>query len=105
MYRPTPTRLALRVLTVVVWIFATIFVVSLAVASLAGDGGELSSWMVGLSLLVVMVSSGALAWWEMRSNPESEGGEWTNKMLFYILVFCLTFFVAFLYLPGLYFAP
>jgi hypothetical protein len=41
----------------------------------------------------------------MRSNPESEGGEWTNKMLFYILVFCITFFVAFLYLPGLYFAP
>jgi hypothetical protein len=58
MYRPTPTRLALRVLTVVFWISATIFVVSLAVSSLAGDGGELSSWMVGLSLLVVMLSSG-----------------------------------------------
>ncbi len=104
MYRPTPTRLALRVLTVVFWISAAIFVMSLAVSSMADDGGELSSWMVGMSLLGVMVSSGALAWWEMRSNPESEG-EWTNKMLFFILVFCLTFFVAFLYLPGLYFAP
>jgi hypothetical protein len=107
MYRPTPTRLALRVLTVVFWISATIFVVSLAVSSFIGNVGELSSWTTGMSLLVVTLSSGALAWWEFRNNPDAdaERGEWTNKMLFYALVFCFTFFVAFLYLPGLYFGP
>ena len=105
MYHPTPTRPVLLVLTVVFWVSATLFVASLAASSLTGNVGELSSWTTGMSLLVVMTSSGALAWWERRSNPESEGGQWTNKMLFYILVFCLTFFVSFLYLPGLYFAP
>jgi hypothetical protein len=64
-------------------------------------------WVIGISLLVVVVSSGAIAWAEFRSNPEedAERGEWTNKMLFYGLVFAITFFVTFLYLPALYFAP
>jgi hypothetical protein len=53
-----------------------------------------------------MLSSGAIAWSEFKNNPEAdaERGEWMNKMLFYALVFCITFFVGFLYLPGLYFA-
>jgi hypothetical protein len=64
-------------------------------------------WVIGISLLVVVVSSGAIAWAEFRSNPEedAERGEWTNKMLFYGLVFAITFFVTLLYLPALYFAP
>ena len=63
--------------------------------------------MTGISLLVVVVCSVAIAWVEFRSNPkeDAERGEWTNKMLFYGLVFAITFFVAFLYLPALYFAP
>ncbi len=107
MYRPTPARLALRVLTVVFWVAATICVVTIAASSFTGNVGEWLSWTTGVSLLLVMLSSGGLAWWEFRSNPESdaERGEWTNKMLFYTLVFCISFFVAFLYLPGLYFAP
>jgi hypothetical protein len=54
--------------------------------------------MTGISLLVVVVCSGAIAWVEFRSNPkeDAERGEWTNKMLFYGLVFAITFFVAFL---------
>lgn len=107
MYRPTSTRPLLRVLTVVFWVSATICVASLAASSLTGNVGEWTSWTTGMSLLVVMLSSGAVAWWEFRNNPDAdaERGEWTNKMLFYALVFCIAFFVAFLYLPGLYFAP
>jgi hypothetical protein len=54
--------------------------------------------MTGIPLLVVVVCSGAIAWVEFRSNPkeDAECGEWTNKMLFYGLVFAITFFVAFL---------
>ncbi len=53
-----------------------------------------------------MMCSGGIAWVEFRGNPvaDTERGEWTNKMLFYALVFTITFFVAFLYLPTLYFA-
>ncbi len=62
--------------------------------------------MTGISLLVVVVCSGAIAWIEFRSNPkeDAERGEWTNKMLFFGLVFAGTFFVAFLYWASLYFA-
>ncbi len=108
MYPPTPTRPVFRLLTVVLWVSATICVASLAAASFAKNVGGWSSWTTGMSLLVVMLSFGTLAWWEFRNNPDAdaERGEWTNKMLFYALVFCIAFFVAFLYLPGLYsFAP
>ena len=42
----------------------------------------------------------------LRGNPlaDTERGEWTNKMLFYALVFTIMLFVAFLYLPTLFFA-
>ena len=52
------------------------------------------------------MSSSAIAWVEFRSNPQedAERGEWTNNMLFYSLVFAITFFVAFLYRAGLFFA-
>jgi hypothetical protein len=62
--------------------------------------------MTGISLLIVTVCSGAIAWEEFRSNHEedAERGEWTNKMLFYSLAFAITVFVAFLYWLGLYFA-
>jgi hypothetical protein len=106
MYRPTPARLVLRVLTVVFWVAATICVETLAASSFIGSVGAWSSWTTSVSLLVVMLSSGAIAWSEFKNNPEAdaERGEWMNKMLFYALVFCITFFVGFLYLPGLYFA-
>jgi len=53
-----------------------------------------------------VLCSGGIAWIEFRENPlvDAERGEWTNKMLFYALVFTVTSFVAFLYLPTLYFA-
>ena len=102
MYRPTPARLVLRVLTVVFWVAATICVLTIAASSFTGSVGAWSSWTTGVSLLLVMLSSGGIAWSEFKSNPEAdaERGEWTNKMLFYALVFAITFLVAFLYLPA-----
>jgi hypothetical protein len=46
----------------------------------------------------------AIAWVEFGSNPaaDAERGEWTNRMLFYGLVFAVTFFVAFLFWVSLY---
>ena len=80
---------------------------AIAMSSFTESIGAWLFWVIGISLLVVVVSSGAIAWAEFRSNPEedAERGEWTNKMLFYGLVFAITFFVTLLYLPALYFAP
>ena len=99
-------RTALPVLTVVFWVAAAICVVMIAVYAFTHSMGAWLSWMIGISLLVVTVSSGAIAWVEFRSNPadDAERGEWTNKMLFYGLVFAITFFVAFLYWASLIFA-
>jgi len=99
-------RTALPVLTVVFWVAAAICVVMIAVYAFTQSMGTWLSWMTGISLLVVVVCSGALAWIEFSSNPkeDAERGEWTNKMLFYGLVFAGTFFVAFLYWLSLYFA-
>jgi hypothetical protein len=122
MYRPKPGReqeqrthhpeqdqfihTALPVLTVVFWVAAAICVMLIAVYAFTQSMGTWLSWMTGISLLVVVVCSGAIAWIEFRSNPkeDAERGEWTNKMLFFGLVFAGTFFVAFLYWASLYFA-
>ena len=99
-------RSALPVLTVVFWVAAAILVVLFAVPSFIGSIGPWLHWITGITLLVVTLSSGAIAWVEFKSNPseDAERGEWTNKMLFYGLVFAITFFVAFLYWLSLYFA-
>ena len=99
-------RSALPVLTGVFWLAAAICVMTIAVYAFTQSMGAWLSWMTGVSLLFVVMSSGALAWVEFRSNPkeDAERGEWTNKMLFYGLVFAGTFFVAFLYWLSLYFA-
>jgi hypothetical protein len=98
-------RIVLRVLTAVFWVAAPICMVVLVASSFAESVGWLL-WATGISLLLVMMCSGGIAWVEFRGNPvaDTERGEWTNKMLFYALVFTITLFVAFLYLPTLYFA-
>ena len=98
-------RSALPELTVVFWVAAAICVVMIAMYAFTQSMGAWLSWMTGISLLFVVMSSGAIAWVEFRSNPkeDAERGEWTNKMLFFALVFAGTFFVAFLYWLSLYF--
>ena len=97
---------ALPVLTVVFWVGASICVAAIAMSSFTESIGAWLFLVIGISLLVVVMSSGAIAWAEFRSNPkeDAERGEWTNKMLFYGLVFAITFFVAFLYWLSLYFS-
>src|SRR5215211_3112765 len=99
-------RTALPVLTVVFWVAAAICVMTIAVYAFTQSMGAWLSWMTGISLLFVVMSSGDIAWVEFRSNPkeDAERGEWTNKMLFFALAFAGTFFVAFLYWASLYFA-
>ena len=97
---------ALPVVTAVFWVAAAVLVVLFAVPSFVGGIGPWLHWMTALTLLVVVLSSGAIAWVEFGSNPteDAERGEWTNKMLFYGLVFAVTFFVAFLYWLAIYFS-
>jgi hypothetical protein len=98
---------ALPVITVVVWASALAFVVLMGVYALTKGVGTVSSWATGISLLLVTASSGAITWIELRNNPldDTERGEWTTKMLFYGFVCAISFTVAGLYLPALYFAP
>jgi hypothetical protein len=96
----------LRVLTAVFWVTAPICVAVIVASTFTESAGAWLSWLIGLSLMVVMLCSGGIAWVEFRGNPlaDTERGEWTNKMLFYALVFTITLFLTFLYLPTLFFA-
>lgn len=93
-------------MTVVFWVAAPVCVVAMVASSVAGSVAAGLLWTIGVSLLLAMLSSGVIAWVEFGKNPmsDAERGEWTNKMLFYAIVFTVTLFVAFLYLPTLFFA-
>ncbi len=99
-------RSALRMLTVVFWVAAPICVLAIAASSLTESARTWLLWTTGIALSLTMLCSGVIAWVEFRANPltDTERGEWTNKMLFYALVFTVTLFVTFLYLPTLFFA-
>ena len=96
----------LKVLTVVFWVVAPVCVAAMVASSVTGSVAAWLLWTIGISLSLAMLCSGVIAWAEFRENPlaDAERGEWTNRMLFYALVFTVTFFVAFLYLPTLFFA-
>jgi hypothetical protein len=90
-----------RVLNVVFWVAASLFVASLVfsglTAGLFGDGG--AQVVKAILLVVVVICTGMIALNEFRLNPmaDTERGEWTNRQLFYALVFTITFFVAFIF--------
>ena len=100
-----------RILTAIFWVAASLLVASFFVAFLSYD------FMVGLlsdqglevvnAVLMgtVMVSSGLIAWQEFRANPaeEAEYGEWTARMSFYALVFGITLFMSFFFVPVAFF--
>ena len=100
-----------RILTTIFWVAASLLLASLFVAFLSYD------FMVGLfsdeglevvnAVLMgtVMVSSGLIAWYEFRANPaeEAEYGEWTARMCFYALVFGITLFMSFFFVPVAFF--
>jgi hypothetical protein len=98
---------ALPVIMVVFWASASAFVALMGLYAVTKSVGTVSSWATGISLMLAVVSSGTITLIELRNNPldETERGEWTNKMLFYGLACVMSFIVACLYLPALYFAP
>ena len=100
-----------RVLTKIFWVAAPVLAALLLVYSFSsgvvvGSIGEVPFlWLTGVLMVVVMFCSGFITWNEFRKNPidESERGEWTGRQLFHAIVFVVTFMVAFVYLPALYF--
>jgi hypothetical protein len=91
-----------RVLNVVFWVAAGLFVATLVLsgftARLFGDGG--AQVVKAVLIAAVVVCSGVIALYEFRLNPmaDTERGEWTSRQLFYATVFTITFFVGFLFI-------
>ncbi len=102
---------AVRILTAIFWVAASLLVASLVVAFLSYDflvglfSGEGLEVVNAVLMGTVMVSSGLIAWYEFRANPaeEAEYGEWTAKMSFYALVFGITLFMSFFFVPVAFF--
>jgi hypothetical protein len=96
-----------RVLEAAFWVAASLFVASLAFSDFAaGLFGDRSLRVVNAVLLgAVVICSGVVAWYEFRLNPmaDTERGEWTGRQLFYGLVFTITFFIAFIFIPTVIF--
>ena len=86
-----------RILTVVLWVAATLFVAALFAAGLSFD------FLVG----TVTVCSGLIAWYEFRTNnaEETEYGEWTVKAALYSTIFGIALFLSFLFVPIAFYDP
>jgi hypothetical protein len=82
-----------RILTVVLWVAATLFVAVLFAAGLSFDslvgllGSERLETVEAGLVGTVAVCSGLIAWYEFRTNnaQETEYGEWTGKAALYSL--------------------
>ena len=91
-----------RVLNMVFWVAAPLFVVSLFLPDLAaalfGDKGQ--RVVNAVLITVVVVCSGAITSYEFGRNPiaDTERGEWTSRQLFFALVFAISFFLAGLFI-------
>ena len=102
-----------RILTVFLWVAATLFVVLLFAA---GQNFEFLMGLLGRERLetfeavlvgTVAVCSGLIAWYEFRANnaEETEYGEWTGKAVLYSTIFGITLFLAFFFVPVAFFDP
>jgi hypothetical protein len=100
-----------RIVTAIFWVAASLLVASLFVAFLSYDVLVALFSDEGLEVVnavlmgTVMVSSGLIAWYEFRANPaeEAEYGEWTARMSFYAVVFGITLFMSFFFVPVAFF--
>ena len=88
----------MRVLNMVFWVAFPLFLASLLLSEFAtGLFGDRGYRVVNAALVVaVVVCSGAITSYEFGRNPgaDTERGEWTNRQLFYMLVFVISFFLA-----------
>ena len=83
----------MRVLNMVFWVAFPLFLASLLLSEFAtGLFGDRGYRVVNAALVItVVVCSGAITSYEFARNPiaETERGEWTNRQLFYMLVFVI----------------
>ncbi len=99
---PGQVESLVRVLNVVFWAAAGLFVATLVLSGITAglfvDGG--AQVVKAVLIAVVAICSGVIALYEFRLNPmaDTERGEWTNRQLFYATVFTITFFVGFLFI-------
>lgn len=100
--------LVFRCLTIFFWLSVATTVLWLAFSGLLGDAFGLRGTQTVFTALTAAVaaSSGLILWREWHEDPaqHSEYGEWTNRQLFYAIVFAISFFVGFLSLAGWYFS-
>jgi hypothetical protein len=111
--RRTKMERFVRILTVFLWVAATLFVVMLFA------GGVSFEFLVGLlgrerleTLEAVLIGtaalcSGLIAWYEFRTNNagETEYGEWTGKAALYSTIFGITLFLSFFFAPIAFYDP
>ena len=87
-----------RVLNAIFWVVAPLFVVALLLSdSASGLFGDRLVRVINAALLaVIVVCSGAITSYEFGRNPlgETERGEWTNRQLFFALIFTISFFLS-----------
>jgi hypothetical protein len=102
-----------RILTVFLWVAATLFVAALFAAALSFDffvallGSERLETFEAVLVGTVTVCSGLIAWYEFRANnaEETEYGEWTGKAALYSTIFGITLFLSFFFVPVAFFDP
>jgi hypothetical protein len=102
-----------RILAVVLWVAATLFVVMLFAGGLSFEflvgllGRERLETFEAVLIGTVALCSGLIAWYEFRANnaEETEYGEWTGKAALYATIFGITLFLSFLYVPIAFYDP
>ena len=102
-----------RILTVFLWVAATLFVVMLFAGGLSFEflvvllGRERLETLEAVLVGTVALCSGLIAWYEFRANnaQETEYGEWTGKAALYSTIFGITLFLSFLFVPIAFYDP
>ena len=102
-----------RILAVVLWVAATLFVVMLFAGGLSFEflvgllGRERLETLEAVLVGTVALCSGLIAWYEFRANnaEETEYGEWTGKAALYSTIFGITLFLSFLFVPIAFYDP
>ena len=100
-----------RLLMATFWVAAPLLVASLVVTSLNYDfmvgrlGDEGLSAVNAVLIGAVVVCSGAITAYEFWLNPlaDTERGEWTGRSLFYAIIFAITLFLSFYFIPVVFF--
>jgi hypothetical protein len=88
----TPVDPIVRILDVVFGLTVALLVSTLVYLDAPG--------VIAVMMAVLVVCSGLQAWYEFRLNPlpQTEGGGWSGRRLFYAVAFVVSFFVALVYI-------